>query len=140
VFFTHSTNSVDAKGRIILPQAFRDKLGEVFYLANGFEDCIQVFTTETFEKRVKKITASLPAKKAYAVIRSLEAEEVKLNAQGRVTISANLRSKHNIKDEAVVLGMGDFIEIWDKTTYDKNQSDNKEDSDSALLSLSFEIE
>ncbi|MGN1138194.1 MAG: division/cell wall cluster transcriptional repressor MraZ, partial [Ruminococcus sp.] len=44
MFFGTSTHSIDSKGRIVLPARFREKLGESFYIAKGFFDCVQVLS------------------------------------------------------------------------------------------------
>jgi len=40
MFSGTTVHSVDAKGRIVLPQKFREELGEEFYVTNGFSEAI----------------------------------------------------------------------------------------------------
>ena len=64
MFSGMSNNSIDAKGRVVLPAKFRDELGETFYVAQGFgTPCIQVMSKEVFEHFCSQIM-QLPANKA----------------------------------------------------------------------------
>ncbi len=119
MFTGMSNHSVDSKGRIVLPAKFRESLGESFYLARGFGNCcVQAISVEQFEELNKKIM-ELPANKAMAFqyVFSGTAEKVTPNAQGRVLIPQTLREFAKIEGEAVVVGMINRIEIWNKDKY-----------------------
>jgi MraZ protein len=133
-----SAHSIDSKGRIVLPARFRQELGETFFIAKGFFDCIQVLSCEEFEKLRANIKA-LPAQQAlalqYAIIAT--AMEVTPNAQGRISLTQNLRDIAGLSKEAIVVGMDTRIEIWDKDKFDKMQENNRESAMAALSALSL---
>jgi MraZ protein len=133
-----SAHSIDSKGRIVLPARFRQELGETFFIAKGFFDCIQVLSCEEFEKLRANIKA-LPAQQAlalqYAIIAT--AMEVTPNAQGRISLTQNLRDIAGLSKEAIVVGMDTRIEIWDKDRFDKMQENNRESAMAALSALSL---
>ena len=52
--------------------------------------------------------------RAYSRLFFGSSEEVKLDAQGRVTIPQRLRDVVGIDKEVVVLGVRDRMEIWDR--------------------------
>lgn len=138
MFSGTSTHSIDAKGRIVLPARFRQELGETFYVAKGFFDCIQVLSCEEFEKLRLNIKA-LPAQQAlalqYAIIAT--AVEVTPNSQGRVPLSQNLRDAASLSKEAVVVGMDNRLEIWDKEKFDQMLANNQATVTKALEMLSL---
>lgn len=113
-------NSIDAKGRIILPTKFREQLGESFFVTKGFTDCVQILSTEQFEHLRQQIK-ELPANKALALqyIMIAPAVEVTPNAQGRIPLPQSLRDDAGLEKEAVVIGMDTRIEVWDKSKYDQ---------------------
>lgn len=79
-----SNNSIDSKGRIVLPAKFREELGETFFLARGFGNkCIQAMSAERFNEYNARIL-ELPADKAMILqyTFSATAVEVTPNAQG----------------------------------------------------------
>ena len=51
-FIGSYSHSLDAKGRLVIPSGFREKLGEQFCLAPSFDfQSIAVYPTEMWEKR-----------------------------------------------------------------------------------------
>lgn len=120
MFSGMSNHSIDSKGRIVLPAKFREELGDIFYLARGFgNSCIQAMSVKRFEEINQKIL-ELPADKAMVLQYTFSATAVSVapNNQGRVVIPQTLREFAEIKDEALVIGMNNRIEIWSKDKFD----------------------
>ncbi|MCI7084932.1 MAG: division/cell wall cluster transcriptional repressor MraZ [bacterium] len=120
MFSGTSNHSIDAKGRIVLPQKFREELGETFYVTKGFTDCVQVMSVEQFEHLRRQIL-QLPADKAMSLqyIMISPAVEVAPNSQGRIPIPQTLRESAGLEKEAVVVGMDSRVEIWDKAKFEE---------------------
>ena len=136
MFSGMSVHSVDAKGRIVLPQRFREALGEEFYVTNGFSSNIQIMSVEEFN-RLKDQIRELPAKSALALQYVLlsAATLVSPNSQGRIQLPQKLREDSAIEGEAVVVGMDTRIEVWNKERFDRFIDDKKKDLDAALQLL-----
>ena len=136
MFSGMSVHSVDAKGRIVLPQRFREALGEEFYVTNGFSDNIQIMSVEEFN-RLKDQIRELPAKSALALQYVLlsAATLVSPNSQGRIQLPQKLREDSAIEGEAVVVGMDTRIEVWNKARFDQFIDEKKKDLDDALQLL-----
>lgn len=136
MFSGMSVHSVDAKGRIVLPQRFREALGEEFYVTNGFSSNIQIMSVEEFN-RLKDQIRELPAKSALALQYVLlsAATLVSPNSQGRIQLPQKLREDSAIEGEAVVVGMDTRIEVWNKERFDLFIDDKKKDLDDALQLL-----
>ena len=54
-------HTVDAKGRLIIPAKFREKLGETFVVTKGLDGCLYVYSDEEWEKIEDKFS-ELPLK------------------------------------------------------------------------------
>ena len=136
MFSGMSVHSVDAKGRIVLPQRFREALGEEFYVTNGFSNNIQIMSVEEFN-RLKDQIRELPAKSAMALPYVLlsAATLVSPNSQGRIQLPQKLREDSAIEGEAVVVGMDTRIEVWNKARFDQFIDEKKKDLDDALQLL-----
>lgn len=138
MFSGTSFQSIDAKGRIVLPARFREQLGDTFVISKGFSDCVQVLSLEEFENLRAQIK-SLPAKNAsalrYHVIAT--AVEVSPNASGRISIPQSLREIASLDKEAAVLGMDNRIEIWNKDRFDEMMAQSQDALDEALSLLNF---
>ena len=138
MFTGTSIHNIDAKGRIILPSCFRQELGETFIVAKGFFDCVQVLSCEEFEKlreNIKKLPAQSALALQYAIIST--AVEVTPNSQGRVPLSQNLRDVASLTKEAVVVGMDNRIEIWDKEKFNEMLIKNQPIVEEALSILNL---
>ncbi len=121
MFSGMSNHSIDAKGRIVLPAKFREELGDTFCLVQGFDNqCIQAMSTELYESICAKIL-ELPANLSRALQYTFNgsAQNVTPNAQGRVLIPQTLRQYAAIEEEALVIGMNNRIEIWNKQKFDE---------------------
>ncbi|MBQ5398140.1 MAG: division/cell wall cluster transcriptional repressor MraZ [Ruminococcus sp.] len=138
MFSGTSDHSIDSKGRIVLPSRFREQLGESFIIAKGFSKCVQVLSNDEFEALRKNIKA-LPAKAALALQYSIiaTAVEVAPNSQGRIPIPQKLREIASLEKEAVVVGMDNRIEIWDKQKFEEMLSANEDVAAAALEMLSL---
>ncbi len=138
MFSGTSIHSIDSKGRIILPSRFREELGESFIVAKGFFDCVQVLSAEEFEKlrtNIKALPALQALKLQYAVVST--AVEVSPNSQGRIQIPQSIRERVGLSKEAMVVGMDNRVEIWDKDKFETMLSENESDVAAALELLSL---
>lgn len=132
-------NSMDSKGRVILPQKFREELGESFYITNGFNNqfrCLQIMDCNEFD-RLRKQIRELPVAKAIKIQHILvaPATEVSPNSQGRIQIPQPLREGAGFTKDIVVVGMDTRIEIWDRETYNAFIAQTMEESFEDTLEL-----
>ena len=115
---THSY-LLDPKGRISLPARFRAAFDEGAYLTLGQDGCLFAFPRAEWERRsreVRDLPLSDTSGRAYARMIFGKAEEVDLDGQGRLLIPQRLRTEAGIDKEAVIVGVLDRMEIWDRAT------------------------
>ena len=120
MFIGEYPHSVDDKGRLIIPSKFRDELGTKFIITRGIENCLFVYSMESWEKIVNKLeTLPFTKKDARAFIRFFlsGASEAEFDKQGRINITSPLISYANITKECVVIGTGDRLEIWSEESW-----------------------
>ena len=120
--------NVDDKGRLSVPAKFREILKanniELLTVTRWFDPCLVVFPPEPWSEFKDKLQ-SLPFGKKNA--RSLNrffrgsAVDCTMNEQGRISIPANLLKAVQIEKEAVIIGMGKYLEIWDKRALEKGE-------------------
>ena len=138
MFSGTSIHSIDSKGRIILPARFREQLGDSFIIAKGFFDCVQVLSVEEFEKlrgNIKKLPAQKALMLQYALIST--AVETSPNSQGRIQSPQSLRERAELNKDAMVGGMDNRVEIWDKDKFEKMLAENQSAVSEALELLSL---
>lgn len=120
MFIGEYHHSIDDKGRLIIPSKFRDELGERFIVTRGIENCLFVYSEESWTKIVDKLE-SLPftKKDARQFIRFFlsGATIAEFDKQGRINITSPLISYANINKECVIIGTGDRLEIWSEESW-----------------------
>ena len=124
-------HSLDAKGRLIMPAKIREDIGEKFIITKGLDGCLFGFSQNewtNFEEKLK--TLPLTNKNARDFVRFFlsGAIECEIDKQGRFLIASNLREYGALEKEAVIIGVGTRIEIWNK---DKWKEYNSEENISA---------
>ena len=59
MFMGEYHHTIDEKGRIIIPSKFREELGEKFIITRGIENCLFVYSLESWKNITDKLE-SLP--------------------------------------------------------------------------------
>jgi MraZ protein len=121
---THSY-TLDPKGRISLPARFRDVLSDGAVLTLGQDGCLFCFPRAEWEERageVRDLPLSDPESRAYARMFFGKAESIELDAQGRLLVPQRLRNEVGIPKDAVVVGVFDRMEIWDRETHERYEA------------------
>lgn len=120
MFMGEFQHSIDAKGRLIIPAKFREKLGENFVVTRGLDGCLFGYPQDEWEKLEAKLTEMPLAKKdARLFVRFFysAATECELDKQGRINIPQSLRQHANLEKSCVIVGVSNRIEIWDETRW-----------------------
>ena len=136
--------SIDHKGRINIPSRFRGKsespADENFVVVRGFEGCLYIYPYDSWSIIEEKLSVlkTLSDPKARLFVRTIlaNAADLKIDAQGRITIPQSLLELANIKKEVVIRGVLDKFELWDPEIlkqYETNQPDSYEDVAGQLL-------
>lgn len=124
MFIGEFQHSVDAKGRLALPARFRSLLEKGCVVTRGTDACLDVYPRDAWQKIAEKI-AALPASQAnartYARLKLAGAVDVEPDKQGRVLVPDFLRKYAGIGKEAVVAGLFDHLEIWDRDAWEKSR-------------------
>ena len=134
MFLGEHQHTLDAKGRIILPARFRDRLSSGLVFAPSQDRCIDVYPLTAFERRVEELRA-VPREdqraRGYLRVFLAGAHEEKPDAQGRVTVPARLREYAGLVKELTVNGADEKVEIWDRQTWESY----REEAEDAFANL-----
>jgi len=135
-------HSLDSKGRLIVPSKFRDLLGDEFYVTKGLDPCLVAYTPEKWQEVLDSLEDQLPTNfrngremRRYLIGGSAEVE---IDKQGRVLIPGNLRQFAHLEKNLVLVGAGDYFEIWDEQAWQQiNNFDSISEIAEAIPGLRF---
>ena len=122
MFMSEYTHSIDTKGRVIVPAKFRESLGNEFVITQGLDGCLFVFPNEewnAFEEKLKSLPMSNKDARKFVRFFLAGAATVELDKQGRILIPTVLREFAGLEKDVVVVGVGNRVEIWDKSRWDE---------------------
>jgi MraZ protein len=126
VFQGETAITVDDKGRLAIPTAYRELVtgacaNRLVITYNPFESgCLWLFPEAEWE-RVRDQVNALPSVKA--VHRSLQmklvgaAAKVEPDGAARILLPASQRAAAGIEKKAVLLGMGNKFELWSEQAH-----------------------
>lgn len=120
MFIGEYNYNLDDKGRISIPTAYRDELGEKIVIVKGLEKCLYVYTIQEWEKLVEKITNLSFTKKSNREFTRMflsGAFIFDIDSKGRINLDISLLNHANLSKECVYIGSGNRIEIWNKETW-----------------------
>ena len=110
------TNTLDQKGRVFVPAAFRSDLENRFVLTRGSEEkSLYIYPMDEWKKFVEKLQQLPTSKKdSRMIIRHFcaNATNCDMDSQGRILIPAELERKSELQRDVVFIGMVNRIEIW----------------------------
>ena len=117
--------NLDSKGRLAVPARFRDALtarcsGHLVVTADS-DRCLLIYPLPDWEPIEQKLMA---LSSFNAQIRELQrrlvgyAEEVVMDATGRILVPPALRSFAQLQKAVVLVGQGNKFELWNKDNWD----------------------
>jgi MraZ protein len=124
MFMGEYRNSIDEKGRLLIPSRIRSEVtGNVMVMTRGVDACLWLFPPDQWKKITLSVmgSSSLFKSKTRLLQRRIiaPAQECEIDRSGRITIPPTLRESAGIelKKEAVILGIDSYLEVWDTEAY-----------------------
>jgi MraZ protein len=123
--------NLDAKGRLLLPSAFKKQLQPVldkgFVVKRSvFQKCLELYTMDEWTAMVKDVNKlNRFKKKNVDFIRMFNAgvKPVELDNTGRLLLPKDLMTFGGISKNIVMSAAVNMIEIWDKDRYEQAIND-----------------
>lgn len=118
-------HNLDEKGRLIMPAKLREDMGARFIITTGLDGCLFGFSMsewQKFEDKLKSLPITNKNARNFTRFFLAGATECELDKQGRFLIPAKLRTVASLEKEAVIIGTGTRIEIWNKAKWEEQTS------------------
>ena len=116
-FYGSYEHSIDDRGRVAVPARYRHTLADGMVLRAGADGCIELYSASGFESEVELRLGEQRSTREVGGRRIRRAFlpgafDVELDRQGRVLVPQGLREDAALSDRAVIIGCGDYVEIW----------------------------
>ena len=123
-------HSVDDKGRLTIPQAFRELLAGKLFITRGLDGCLFIFRPREFGSlRQKVLQLPLSQSEGRTFSRMFASGmECELDKQGRILVPAGLREYAGLNGAAVVVGVLNRVEVWSKDRWHQEVARMQRDS------------
>lgn len=126
--------AMDAKGRMMVPAAFRKQLPEgfvgEFVIKRAMESCLELYTKEDWAKVQEKLARMNdfnPKVQQFKRLFLNGATIIEMDSAGRVLIPKPLQDYAALTKELLFSAKGDKVEIWDRNEYYKYINEHAED-------------
>ena len=115
MFMGQYVHSLDVKGRLTIPSRYRALLEVGAYITQGFDHNLMVWTKPAFEQishRVSQGSITDPTSRLLRRFIYSSGDAMEMDRAGRILIPEFLRQVAQLDSEVVVVGVGDYFEIW----------------------------
>ena len=122
-------HSIDSKGRLAIPRAFRDDLtgGEdnppMLVNQQGHLALYPAQEWEAFEQQLRSMPRFDPAAQRLRRFFGSGSVACPIDSQGRILVPAYLREHAALEDKVIVAGVFDAVELWNPARFETAQSE-----------------
>jgi transcriptional regulator MraZ len=121
MFLGEYQHTLDPKGRVILPSAFREELEEGLVMTVGLDHCLTVHPIAGWQRVVedlRNLRTTDRRERMFARMLTASAQAEELDRQGRITIPARLRDYADLRKDIAVVGADSRVELWDAARWE----------------------
>lgn len=122
MFLGEHRHTLDAKGRVILPSVFRERLQEGLVMTAWLDRCLTVHTLDGWQRvitNLRTLRSTDRRERQFLRMMTSSAHQDALDRQGRVTIPARLREYAGLGRDVTVVGADDRLELWDTPRWEQ---------------------
>jgi MraZ protein len=126
VFQGPSALTLDSKGRIAMPVRHRDVLSAMgaakVTITKNPPGGLLIFPPAAWEDFSARVSALPMESGGWKRLFLGNAVEVEIDASSRLLVAPELRDFADLSRDVMLLGMGNFLELWDKRRYDEHEA------------------
>ncbi|WP_099864627.1 division/cell wall cluster transcriptional repressor MraZ [Pararhizobium haloflavum] len=134
-FLSSATKKIDAKGRVSVPAVFRTVMSrqgiEELY---GFQDFVfPAFSLggpdilDRYEKQIATLDPFSSEAHSMSLLIHGGGSFLKLDGEGRLTITDFIRDYANLQDEVAFVGRSDHFQLWNPSAFEEMQRNAREE-------------
>ncbi|MCI0519559.1 MAG: division/cell wall cluster transcriptional repressor MraZ [Chloroflexi bacterium] len=125
MFLGQYLHNLDGKGRLMIPVRYRPALEAGVYATQGFDGNIMLWPVEAFEKIAQRVNQASITDPSSRLLRRLiysSSDKLELDKAGRILLPDFLRHAAGLDSAVMVVGVGDYLEIWSPALWEGQQA------------------
>jgi MraZ protein len=129
MFFGKCSTPLNENSQFTLPPNYREAGINAVYITQGFDRNLVILSPQAFNaiySRVKDTSISDPLARLLNRLFLGSATTAVMDDSGQIEIPANLREYAELGNEMVIVGQGEYLEIW-STAHWQKQMDSLKD-------------
>ena len=133
-FLGSSSYSIDAKKRVLIPNKYREELGNIFYITRSLERCLTIYTEDEwafFQNNLDRLPSTTGAAAREYFMSA--AQKCQLDGSGRILLDDTLLGHGQINKNVVFVGAGRVINLWSEELWSAREASRDLDSIRDLL-------
>jgi MraZ protein len=122
--------TLDAKGRMVMPTRYRERLLERssgrLVVTIDRDQCLLLYPLpdwEEIERKLMRLPTLNPQARRLQRLMVGHATDLELDGHGRVLLPAELRNFAGLTRDAVLLGQGNRFELWNEADWTKRRDE-----------------
>lgn len=115
MFLGEYQHTLDTKGRLILPSAFREQLADGLVLTVGVDHCLTMHPHDAWQDvldGLRKLRSTDRRERMFVRMITSSAHPQEPDKQGRISIPSRLRTYAGLERDVTVVGADDRLELW----------------------------
>jgi MraZ protein len=116
--------TIDAKGRMVMPTRYRDRLHEMcagkLVVTVDQQQFLLIYPLpdwEEIERKIMRLPSTNPEIRLLQQVMVGQATDLELDGHGRLLLPPNLREFARLTRDAVLVGQGVRFELWDEARW-----------------------
>lgn len=126
-FYGTFEHAIDERGRVAIPAVYRQEFTAGGVVRVSAEGCVELYTHQGFEAEAQRRLSAEESTRSRAARRTRRsflagAYPIDLDRQGRILLPQVVRSGASLNGRAAIVGCGDYMEIWERESWTREQS------------------
>ncbi len=126
-FYGTFEHAIDERGRVAIPAVYRQEFTAGGVVRVSAEGCVELYTHQGFEAEAQRRLSAEESTRSRAARRTRRsflagAYPIDLDRQGRILLPQVVRSGASLNGRAAIVGCGDYMEIWERDSWTREQS------------------
>jgi MraZ protein len=122
--------TLDAKGRMVMPTRYRERLQELcggkLVVTVDKDQCLLIYPLpdwEDIERKLMRLSAMNPPTRRLQRLMVGHATDLELDGHGRLLLPPKLREFASLTRDAMLIGQGTRFELWDEERWNERRDE-----------------